>query len=163
MARVEHIKFIPGVVELTSNWKNEVPSVLKYARLRSYPKSIVAYHLDKPGKTYKIEYMLTAGDVNDLSLRYHRMFVTNQLAFNQFEQMDWQRNGIDTQLDNSEVFRKKLESVVILSDIQLINEKKYNEQTQTYDVIPTNRTVYYKVPYDIFRQCMFVKDIPVRR
>lgn len=163
MATVDHIKFIPEVKELTENWRNEVPSVLKYSKLRKYDDNIVAYHIDKPGKTYKIEYMLTAGDVNDLSIRYHRMFITHQLAFNQFEQMDWSRNGIDTQIDSSETFRKKLKSVVILSDIQLINERKYNEQTQNYDIIPRNKTVYYLVPYDIFRQFMFVKELPKRR
>ena len=155
MARVEHIKFIEGVEQLTQY--KEHPSVLKNTKLRTYPSNYVAFHIDKPRKTYKIEYMLTAGDVNDLALRYHAMFISQKLPYNQFEKMDWERNGIDIRKDSAETFRKKLKSVVILSDVVVENQQKYNEQTQTYDIIPTNVTKYYAVPYSIFRQQMFVR------
>lgn len=162
MARVEHIKYIQGVTKLSPDWKSELPSYLKYSVVRTFNHDIddfVAYHMDKPLKTYNIEYILTKGDIVDLSIRYHRMFITHELAFNLFEKIDWERNGILVGQDTADDFKRKLKAVVVLSDTQIVNVRSFNEQLQTYVETPTPTKFYYLVPYEIFRQCMFVKRV----
>lgn len=147
---VNHILDIIGSLKIESNELDKVPVLYEVAS-RQFSKNQLWRIKELPKERYIILYMLSTGDVMDLSLRFHHMTASHKIGSSIFELKELEAlYGIDPKVDTYKTFQEKVKPFVI---VEKVNTNTF-DGTIVKDSDESKRLIY-KIPYDQFRQHFF--------